>query len=84
MMSEKPRYAEAGKEWFGFLCSNPNCGLPLLLGEVRPETLDANGGVTITSHSESHKLTCPHCKSESVYQTKRLQRFRTVEKGQLS
>jgi predicted RNA-binding Zn-ribbon protein involved in translation (DUF1610 family) len=83
-MSRKPIYAAANKEWFGFLCSNPKCGLPLLLGEIRPDMLDKSGGVTIASHNEDHKLTCPHCGNVSVYRTKSLQRFRTVEKAKLS
>lgn len=83
-MPDKPIYAAANTEWFGFLCSNPICGLPLLLGEIRPEMLDENGGVEISSHNEARKLTCPHCRNESVYRTESLQRFRTVEKAKLS
>jgi RNase P subunit RPR2 len=83
-MSEKASYAPAGKEWFGFFCSNSQCGLPLLLGEIRPGMLDANGVVKLRSQSRPQKVTCPHCGNESAYPIQQLKRFRTVEKQQLS
>lgn len=84
MSEDTRRVNKAGEEWFGFLCSNPNCGLPLLLGEIRSDMLDPQGGVEIGTHSRYHKLTCPHCGNESVYQPEQLRRFRTVEKDKLS
>jgi predicted RNA-binding Zn-ribbon protein involved in translation (DUF1610 family) len=82
MIDDTQRINKVGEEWFGFLCIN--CGLPLLLGEIRPETLDSNGGVEIVSHNKIHKVTCPHCENKSDYQHTQLRRFRTVEKESLS
>ena len=47
-MTDAP-IAEAGKLYFGFICKNPECGLPIIIGEIARENLDAEGGVKIVS-----------------------------------
>jgi predicted RNA-binding Zn-ribbon protein involved in translation (DUF1610 family) len=74
----------AGHEYFGFLCANPQCGMPILLGEIRPEDLDSKGGVEIQHRKANHTLTCPQCMKTAVYPAQQVRRFRTAEKGSLS
>ena len=81
-MPAKGRYAPAGKEWFGVLCANPLCGMPIFIGEVLPKHLDREG--TLTIRGEDQKLTCPTCQTESVYPFQQLKRFQTVDKAKLS
>jgi hypothetical protein len=81
-MPRKGKFAPAGKEWIGFLCANPTCGLPILIGEVLPRMLDKQG--TLTIRGEDQRLTCPTCGHESVYPTGQARRFRTVDKAELS
>jgi len=77
-----PKVTEAGKEYFGFICRNPDCGLPIVLGEIPREYLDASGGATIASLRPERLLTCQQCGYEALYRTAELQRFQVLPKGQ--
>ncbi len=81
-MTDAP-IAEAGKLYFGFICKNPECGLPIIIGEIPRENLDAEGGVKIVSSPVEREMTCLLCGFATVYRPGELQRFRVVEKGKL-
>lgn len=81
-MNER-KVTEAGKEYFGFICRNPDCGLPIVLGEIPREYLDASGGAQIASRRAERLLTCQHCGYEALYRTDELQRFQVQSKGKL-
>jgi hypothetical protein len=74
------RPAVAGEEFYGFLCANPACGMPILVGQIKPEDRDLAGGVEIQSHRASHTLTCQQCGHTAVYQMQQLQRFLVATK----
>jgi hypothetical protein len=76
-----PKVTEAGKEYFGFICENPDCGLPIVLGEIPREYLDASGGAEIVSPRAERLLTCQQCGYEALYRTTELQRFQVSPKG---
>ena len=44
-MSHDDGYIPPGKGAIGFLCANPACGLPIVIEEIRPPMLDANGAL---------------------------------------
>jgi hypothetical protein len=76
---------EAGKEYFGILCLNKDCGMPIILGEVRQDQLDEYGRLQIQSpKGEVLKAICPHCRTESIFQIEQFRRFRAQAKEQLS
>jgi hypothetical protein len=79
-MTGTPPNDEAGKLYFGFICKNSQCGLPIIIGEIPPEHLDATGGVEISSDRPEHAIACGHCGRTVVYRHAELQRFRVLEK----
>jgi hypothetical protein len=81
-VADKP-VTEAGKLYFGFICKNPACGLPIVVGEILPEQLDAGGGVEIASSRPQHEITCQRCGHKAAYRHAELQRFQVSEKGKL-
>jgi hypothetical protein len=82
-MADTPKLTEAGKLYFGFICKNPKCGLPIVLGEILPEQLDAAGGVEIASSRSEHAITCRLCGHGAAYHHDELRRFQVSEKGKL-
>lgn len=70
----------ADDEYYGFICANPRCGTPLLMGKIDPKDRDAAGGVEIQSHQANHTLTCPRCGHTAVYLIQTLQRFLVATK----
>jgi hypothetical protein len=71
------RHIAAGEEWIGYLCVNPRCGMPILIGPISPDMLDETG--TIRLRGRSQRLTCPHCQKRSVYRTRQARRFRAEQ-----
>lgn len=66
-----------GEEWTGVNCRNPTCGRTILISRIEPEMLDENGVLTV--RLEGRPIPCPHCKSELVYQTSEVRRFRAQQ-----
>jgi hypothetical protein len=81
-MPEQGEHVPPGKDVFGFLCANSLCGLPIVIGEILPHMLDANGSLTIRGSDQ--ELTCPSCGHEFVYPIQQATRFQAVEKAKLS
>ena len=66
-----------GEEWIGVHCRNSACGRTIPISRILPEMLDDQGIVTIRLASQP--IQCPHCKTESVYQTNEAKRFRAEQ-----
>ena len=77
------KYTELGKLYFGFICKNASCGLPIVVGEILPQDLDDRGGVEIASSRPERPIRCAICGHEAVYRHEELQRFQVSEKGKL-
>jgi hypothetical protein len=75
---------EDGREYLGVICANPDCGMPVILGEVKPTDLDEFGRLQLASRLDNIQATCPHCRIQSGYSIKQFQRFQVKSKGQLS
>jgi hypothetical protein len=82
-MIEIPSVAQAGKLYFGFTCKNVDCALPIFVGEILPEQLDAAGGIQIASSHLEHEITCQQCGHKAVYRPDELQRFQVLAKEKL-
>jgi len=61
-------------EWIFVRCRGADCGRPLLVAEVGPDMLDANGDLTMRSGPV--QLTCEHCQTQATYQPEELRRGR--------
>ena len=81
-MSDDPYYVPPGQEWLGAFCINQKCGLPMLLVQITPDMLDAEGALTFRGGPQ--ELKCRHCGTVSVYRPEQLQLLRTEEKTKLS
>jgi hypothetical protein len=57
--------------------------LPIVVGEIPRESLDAQGGAEIASSRSEHPITCQLCGFAAVYRHGELQRFQESEKGKL-
>jgi hypothetical protein len=69
-------YVAPGEEWLVVTCHNPNCRKTLLIEPVVPAMLDEDG--VLIPPLGTLQATCPHCESESVYQSDEIR----VEAGQ--
>jgi hypothetical protein len=80
MISPPTRPAVSGEEFYGFVCANPACHTPIILGQIKPEDLDSRGGVQIQTLRANHTLTCQQCGQTGVYQITQIQRFLVATK----
>jgi hypothetical protein len=79
-MSWNPIIGQNGEEYYGFVCANSQCAVPLLMGKIDPKDLDPKGGVQIQSQQANHTLTCPQCGHTAVYPIGNIQRILVVTK----
>ncbi len=71
-------------EVLGILCSNADCGMPVILRKVNPDDLDAEGRLQIAAPpGQVLKATCPFCQTQSVFQIEQIRRFQEKPKEQL-
>jgi len=75
------RTTKSREEYYGFLCANPACGMPILIGQIPRD--EVGRGVEIASNRAEHRLTCPICGHTAAYRSELVQRFRVAGKGQL-
>ncbi len=71
-MSWEPNPA-AGGEYYGFVCANPQCQGPLLMGKIDPKDR-INGRSTNTVPSGQSYADLSTMRTHSEYQTAKLQR----------
>ena len=67
------------KNYFGFICKN--CGLPIVVGELPAEWLDADGGVEIASHKNLGRRFALTAKPKRFIGQKNFNVFRQSKKG---
>jgi hypothetical protein len=61
-------------EWVFVRCCSEHCGRPILVAEISPDMLDANGDLTL--RSGPMQLSCSHCQTQATYQPEELRRGR--------